>query len=89
MAGKAHPDPAHEVLVAEGAEGLKVPGRAGPAADRRRPEVEMRGTGGERGVAPGAPVALPLEDGRPGLVREVRSPGRHRRLSSLFGRHAE
>ncbi len=93
MAGKAHPDPAHEVLVAEGAEGLKVPGQGGSAADHRRPDIKVRGTGSERCVAPGTPVALPLEGGRPGLIREVRSRGdrlcRMRRfLSSAHDDHA-
>ncbi len=45
MAGRTAeplPDPAHAVAVAEGAEGLEVPERMGPAADCRLPEVEMR-----------------------------------------------
>ncbi len=70
--GELLPDPAHAVAMAEGAEGLEVPERMGPAADRRLPEVEMRCIGTERGVAPGAPAALPLEDGLHGLVRDVR-----------------
>ncbi|GLI47708.1 hypothetical protein MBOURGENBZM_25000 [Methanoculleus bourgensis] len=40
-------------------------------ADHRLPEIKMRGAGGERGVAPGAPVALPLEDDPHDLVRDV------------------
>jgi len=89
MARKVHPDPAHEVLVAEGAEGLKVPGCVGTAADRRRPDVKMRGTGSERGVAPGTPVALPLKDSGSGLIREVHFPGRRCHPSTLSGHHAE
>lgn len=70
--GELLPDPAHAVAMAKGTEGLEVPERMGTAADRRLPEVEVRCIGTERGVAPGAPVALPFEDGLHGLVRDVR-----------------
>jgi len=92
MAGRAcdpPPDPAHEVPVAERAEGLKVPGDRGTAADNRLPEIEVRGAGSERGVAPGAPVPLPLDDGRPGLIRYVCIPDRQRCLYSVLSGHAE
>jgi len=91
MAGRScdpPPDPAHEVPVAERAEGLEVPGDRG-AADNRLPEVEVREAGSERGVAPGAPVALPIEDGRPGLIRDVCIPDRQRCLYSVLSGHAE
>lgn len=61
--------------MAERTEGLKVPGREGAAADHRLAEVEVRRPGNERGVAPGAPAALPLEDGPHDLVREIPSRG--------------
>ncbi len=75
MACTPSPDPAHPVPVAERTESLEVTWREGAAADRGFAEVEVRRPGGEGRVAPGAPVALPFEDGPHGLVRDIRPCG--------------
>ena len=75
--------------MAEGAEGLEVSDGMSTAADHRLPEIEMRGTGGERSVAPGAPVALPLEDDPHDLVRDVCPRDMYLLWCPLFHTHDE